>query len=138
MGDIALVDGVFPQGERDVWQLVLSDDSTVECDDEHLWIVGTSSAWDRGQEPKVLTAREIRADIHEANGSSKWYLPAVTPVDLGEERRRLWIPISSGCFWGWILQAQPPYVDKRRGDSGGCPLRLASGLRTGGGARLAL
>ncbi|MEU1443532.1 MULTISPECIES: helicase-related protein [Streptomyces] len=84
VGDIALVDGVFPQGERDVWQLVLSDDSTVECDDEHLWIVGTSSAWDRGQEPKVLTAREIRADIHEANGSSKWYLPAVTPVDLGE------------------------------------------------------
>ncbi|MFE9648823.1 helicase-related protein [Streptomyces sp. NPDC006365] len=82
-GEIALVDGVFPQGERDVWRLVLSDGSSVECDDEHLWIVGTSCAWHRGQAPKIMTTREIRLDTFEANGSSKWYLPAATPVDLG-------------------------------------------------------
>ncbi|MCX5375616.1 helicase-related protein [Streptomyces sp. NBC_00091] len=82
-GEIALVGGVFPQGERDVWRLLLSDGSAVECDDEHLWIVGTSSGWHRGQEPKVMTTREIRSDLHKANGSSKWYLPAAVPVDLG-------------------------------------------------------
>ncbi|MFE5676615.1 helicase-related protein [Streptomyces erythrochromogenes] len=82
-GEIALVGGVFPQGERDVWRLVLSDGSAVECDDEHLWIVGTSCGWHRGQEPKVLTTREIRTDLHKANGSSKWYLPVAVPVDLG-------------------------------------------------------
>ncbi|MCL8016101.1 helicase-related protein [Streptomyces sp. AS02] len=84
-GEIALIDGVFPQGERDVWRLVLSDGSTVECDDEHLWIVGTSCGWDRGQPPKVLTTREIRHDLFKANGSSKWYIPAATPVDLGDD-----------------------------------------------------
>ncbi|MGI5194588.1 helicase-related protein [Streptomyces sp. CA-288835] len=83
-GEIALVDGVFPQGQRDVWRLILSDDTAVECDDEHLWIVGTSCAWDRGQAPKVLTTREIRADTYKANGSSKWYLPEATPVDLSD------------------------------------------------------
>ncbi|MEV5974447.1 helicase-related protein [Streptomyces sp. NPDC051921] len=83
-GDIALVDGVFPQGERDVWRLVLSDGTSVECDDEHLWIVGTSSAWDRGQEPKVMTTREIREDTFKADGSSKWHIPAATPVDLAD------------------------------------------------------
>ncbi|MEU5890858.1 helicase-related protein [Streptomyces sp. NPDC047461] len=82
-GEIALIDGVFPQGERDVWRLVLSDGSSVECDDEHLWIVGTSHGWHRGQGPKVMTTREIRLDRFEADGSSKWYVPAATPVDLG-------------------------------------------------------
>ncbi|MBO4254505.1 helicase-related protein [Streptomyces griseorubiginosus] len=84
-GEIALVDGVFPQGERDVWRVVLSDGSSVECDDEHLWIVGTSCGWDRGQPPKVMTTREIRHDLFKANGSSKWYIPAATPVDLGDD-----------------------------------------------------
>ncbi|GAA3157769.1 helicase-related protein [Streptomyces echinatus] len=84
-GEIALIDGVFPQGERDVWRIVLSDDSSVECDDEHLWIVGTSCAWHRGQPPKVMTTREIRHDLFKADGSSKWYLPAATPVDLGDD-----------------------------------------------------
>jgi len=82
-GETAFIDGVFPQGERDVWRLLLSDGSSVECDDEHLWIVGTSRGWHRGQPPKVMTTREIRLDTFEANGSSKWYIPAATPVDLG-------------------------------------------------------
>jgi ATP-dependent DNA helicase RecG len=82
-GEIALIDGVFPQGEREVWRLVLSDGSHVECDDEHLWIVGTSRGWRRGQAPEVMTTREIRLDAFQADGSSKWYLPAAAPVDLG-------------------------------------------------------
>ncbi|MFI6548308.1 helicase-related protein [Streptomyces prunicolor] len=82
-GEIALIDGVFPQGEREVWRLVLSDGSHVECDDEHLWIVGTSCGWHRGQAPEVMTTREIRLDTFKADGSSKWYLPAAAPVDLG-------------------------------------------------------
>ncbi|MFI2202605.1 helicase-related protein [Streptomyces sp. NPDC020192] len=84
-GDISLIDGVFPQGDRDVWRLTLSDGSSVECDDEHLWIVGTSCGWHRGQTPKVMTTREIRLDLFTANGQSKWYLPAATPVDLGDD-----------------------------------------------------
>ncbi|WP_215449182.1 helicase-related protein [Streptomyces sp. ATCC 21386] len=82
-GEIALIDGVFPQGERDVWRLVLSDGSSVECDDEHLWIVETSCGWHRGQAPRVMTTREIRLDTFKVNGSSKWYIPAAAPVDLG-------------------------------------------------------
>ncbi|MFI8914053.1 helicase-related protein [Streptomyces sp. NPDC053513] len=83
-GETAVVDGVFPQGEREVWRILLSDGTAVECDDEHLWIVGTSCAWHRGQAPKVLTTREIRHDLLKANGSSKWYIPPAAPVDLGD------------------------------------------------------
>ncbi|MFD8259705.1 helicase-related protein [Streptomyces griseoluteus] len=99
-GEIALVDGVFPQGRRDVWRIVLSDGSTVECDDEHLWIVGTSCAWHRGQQPKVLTTREIRDDLHKANGSSKWYIPVATPVDLGGDAQLPLDPYLFGLLLG--------------------------------------
>ncbi|MET9502345.1 helicase-related protein [Streptomyces sp. NPDC006622] len=84
-GGTAVVDGVFPQGERDVWRLVLSDGSSVECDDEHLWIVGTGGGEHGGQAPKVMTARDIRLDTREPDGSPKWYIPAATPVDLGDD-----------------------------------------------------
>jgi ATP-dependent DNA helicase RecG len=87
-GEITVVTGVFPQGCRDVWRVVFSDGSTVECDDEHLWAVNTSAAWYRGQDLKVMTTREIREDLLKKNGSSKWYIPGSIAVDLecGEER----------------------------------------------------
>ena len=87
-GEITVVTGVFPQGRRDVWRVVFSDGSTVECDDEHLWAVNTSAAWYRGQAIKVKTTREIREDLLKKNGSSKWYIPGSIAVDLecGEER----------------------------------------------------
>ncbi|MFJ3728048.1 helicase-related protein [Streptomyces sp. NPDC090045] len=99
-GEIARVGGVFPQGERDVWRVVLSDGSAVECDDEHLWIVGTSCGWHRGQEPKVMTTREIRSDLYKANGSSKWYLPVAVPVDLGNGDRQPLDPYLMGVLIG--------------------------------------
>ncbi|WEO95061.1 helicase-related protein [Streptomyces sp. FXJ1.172] len=84
-GGIAVIDGVFPQGEREVWRMVLCDGSAVESDEEHLWIVATSEGWRRGQDPKVMTTRDIRTDTLEADGSPKWYLPAAVPVDLGDD-----------------------------------------------------
>ncbi|MFF0741933.1 helicase-related protein [Streptomyces sp. NPDC004111] len=99
-GDIAVVDGVYPQGERDVWRLVLSDGSSVECDDEHLWTVATSCAWHRGDSPKVMTTREIRKDTFKANGSSKWYLPCAVPVDLEDGQELPLDPYLLGVLLG--------------------------------------
>ncbi|MGW1375580.1 helicase-related protein [Streptomyces sp. NPDC002446] len=76
-GELAVVDGVFPQGEREVWRLVLSDGSAVECDDEHLWIVAA-----RGTGERVLTTRELRGDLLGADGRPKWSVPGIVPVDL--------------------------------------------------------
>ncbi|MET9517092.1 helicase-related protein [Streptomyces sp. NPDC002994] len=99
-GELAVVDGVFPQGEREVWRIVLSDGTAVECDDEHLWIVGTSRAWDRGQTPKVMTTREIRLDTHKANGHSKWYIPPAAPVDLAGDAEPPLDPYLFGLLLG--------------------------------------
>ncbi|MER0482884.1 helicase-related protein [Streptomyces sp. Edi2] len=78
-GELAVVDGVFPQGEREVWRLVLSDGSAVECDDEHLWIVRTGDAQER-----VLTTRALRRDLHDPEGRPRWSIDAAVPVDLDD------------------------------------------------------
>ncbi|MFD9210045.1 helicase-related protein [Streptomyces sioyaensis] len=82
-GELAVVDGVFPQGEREVWRLVLSDGSAVECDDEHLWIVGSREMGER-----VLTTRELRGDLLGPDGRPQWSIAAATPVDLDEGGER--------------------------------------------------
>ncbi|MFG3119083.1 helicase-related protein [Streptomyces sp. NPDC048197] len=82
-GERAVVDGVFPQGEREVWRLVLSDGSTVECDDEHLWIVGSRDPGER-----VLTTRELRAGLLDAEGRPRWSIAPATPVDLDDGGER--------------------------------------------------
>lgn len=81
-GEVTHITGVFPQGERDVYALVLSDGTRVECDDEHLWPVKTDTAWYRGSPLKVLTTRELRGDLLRKNGGGKWYLPLVEAPEL--------------------------------------------------------
>ncbi|MYU50710.1 MULTISPECIES: helicase-related protein [Streptomyces] len=88
-GETAVVDGVFPQGEREVWRLVLSDGSRIECDDEHLWIVTATGTGEQGQgASRVLTTRELRAGLRDADGRPRWSIVPATPVDLdgGEDR----------------------------------------------------
>lgn len=99
-GATAPVEGVFPQGEREVWRLTLSDGSSVECDDEHLWLVGTAEAWRRGERPRVLTTREIRNDLFTPAGAPKWYLPRAVPVDLGAPAEGAADPYAAGLELG--------------------------------------
>ncbi|MFH9866597.1 helicase-related protein [Streptomyces lydicus] len=98
-GELAVVDGVFPQGERDVWRLVLSDGSTVECDDEHLWIVGTRDTGERVTE-RVLTTRALRADLLRPDGRPKWSIAPATPVDLEDGGKRPLDPYELGKALG--------------------------------------
>jgi ATP-dependent DNA helicase RecG len=87
-GEVTVVTGVFPQGTRDTWRVVLSDGTSVECDDEHLWLVKTSCGRHRGDTAHVKTTRELRGDLTKTNGDSKWYIPGAAAAELecGEER----------------------------------------------------
>ncbi|MFJ8670429.1 helicase-related protein [Streptomyces sp. NPDC093589] len=107
-GEPALVDGVFPQGEREVWRLVLSDGSAVECDDEHLWIVGRNASGERPpgasgpgrHTTQVLTTRALRARLRDADGRPRWSIAPVTPVDLDNGAHRTLDPYQLGLSLG--------------------------------------
>jgi hypothetical protein len=67
-GGTAEVDGVYPQGERDVYTVTFADGRTVEASDEHLWRVWGAHL---GQQPKhgknkswkVITTLELKERI---------------------------------------------------------------------------
>ncbi|MEU5696894.1 helicase-related protein [Actinosynnema sp. NPDC020468] len=67
-GSVTEVVGVFPQGEREVYRVVLSDGRAVECDLEHLWSVRVDGEW------RVLPL--------SAFAGSPWELPLITAPDL--------------------------------------------------------
>ncbi|GAA1273470.1 hypothetical protein GCM10009634_15630 [Saccharothrix xinjiangensis] len=109
-GEVTVVTGVFPQGERDVYRVVLSDGTGVESDLEHLWAV------DRAGRREVLTLREIRDGLSDglSDGSpdgpsddssdgDEWRLPVVVApefdggADRPEDPYRLGTSLAGGA-----------------------------------------
>lgn len=78
------VTGVYPQGEREVFRVTFSDGATTECCDEHLWAVNSPVRKRRGNDFRVLKLSEIRADLTDAAGNRKHYIPVVAPVEHPE------------------------------------------------------
>ncbi len=82
-GGTATVEGVFPQGEREVFRVTMADGGSTECCDEHLWMVQTPNDRCRAG-GRVLPLREIRERLHETRGNGQrahhWFLPLVAPV----------------------------------------------------------
>lgn len=79
-GQTSEVESVHPQGLRDVYKITFSDNTTIECDDEHLWQVTTPDRKFRGAYDLVLPLREIRQRYKQANGNLKYYIPVTKPV----------------------------------------------------------
>lgn len=50
---------IFPQGKKRVYRVLLSNGSTVLCNDEHLWSVRTAQDKQAGRDYTVRTLREI-------------------------------------------------------------------------------
>jgi len=84
-GKATEVTGVYPQGERDVYNVIFTDGSEVECDGEHLWSVNSATRNMRGAKHKTLTLNEIRKDLCSPNGNLKHYVPLCGPVEFNKK-----------------------------------------------------
>lgn len=92
-GTTALVDGVYPQGERLVYAIKLSDGRIVEACGEHLWKVKK----DRESDTTIIDTHEIKRLI---DNTSRWvYLPLVNPVDVDDTLLPV-DPYLLGCLLG--------------------------------------
>jgi phage terminase large subunit len=67
-GTFSTVTGVFPQGERDLFRVVLDDGCSVLADAGHLWLTQSRSERKHGKPGKVRTTREIAASLTFPNG----------------------------------------------------------------------
>lgn len=98
-GDPVIVTGVFPQGMRREYVVVVNevnDGWAVHCNDEHLWTVRRD-----GGQWQTLTLREImNQGLYDARGGLVWELPASGA--LVRQSRLLPVdPYVCGAFLGW-------------------------------------
>lgn len=97
MGDIHLYDwvigadgkacnviGVYPQGEREVFEVTFSDGTKTKCCNEHLWFTQTRSERRRGSEGSVKSLDIIRKTLIRPNSktSPNHVVPTVKPVEF--------------------------------------------------------
>src|SRR4029079_524071 len=79
-GGTARVTGVFPQGERDIYQVTFSDGSTTECDLDHLWQVRRHRHRTWGVEPLGT----IKERLERESRQNRPYIPLVENLEFDE------------------------------------------------------
>lgn len=84
-GGVALIDGIYPQGIRPIYELTLADGRKIRADQDHIWMVNSDNRRWRGAPAIERTTKELLADLHKANGSAKWAIDPISAPDLGQE-----------------------------------------------------
>lgn len=77
--------GVYPQGMKSAYKVILSDGTSVVCNDEHLWAARTRYAHYENAEYQTLTLREMLdyGIIRQSsdNNMKSWYIPMSAAVE---------------------------------------------------------
>ena len=81
-GGTSQITGVFPQGEKEIFRVTFTDNSTAECCADHLWAVQSPVHKYRNQPYQVKTLHELANNLHDKHGNTKWFIPMVKPVEL--------------------------------------------------------
>ena len=97
--------GVYPQGEKDVFRVTMTDGSSTLCCDEHLWAVSTPSDKRRGYPARVLETKELRGNLKSAH-QHRYEIPMLRlPARFGPrtvplEPYALGLLLGDGCISG--------------------------------------
>ena len=78
-GELTNVVGIYPQGEKDIYEVEFSDGLKVRCCDEHLWEV------EKYNNKQVLQLSEIRKNYLTKRGDSIYYVKVAEPVNYPEK-----------------------------------------------------
>ena len=92
--------GVYPQPEKNFYNITLTDGTVIESCDEHLWAVQTTNHKKRNSEFVVKELKDIMTDLtYGTKGNIKWYLPIVKPVEFKKSSLNI-EPYVMGCLLG--------------------------------------
>lgn len=99
-GGLAEIDGVFPQGRLPVYEVGFSDDATVLCSGDHLWMAYTFNNLKRGDR-KVQTTKELMDWIKGGYvNCRRKYVPITKPVEFSRQAALPIDPYVLGCLIG--------------------------------------
>jgi SNF2-related domain len=84
-GGTGFVEGIFPQGEKDIYRLTAKDNSSTECCDDHLWTIQTIEDRISGKFRTLTTNYMREKGVFEPNGKhrrNKFFLPRIQPTEF--------------------------------------------------------
>ena len=79
-GRPTVVEGVFPQGVQDIYDVAFTDGAVTNCVDEHLWAVADTPDADSPHQVRPL--HQIRRRLHDDDGNPVRYVPLVAAVQF--------------------------------------------------------
>lgn len=81
--------GIFPQGRKNTYEIIMSDGFSTKCCDEHLWTVRTGNSRRFGDGWHTLSLKDIRNSglLRQKNSNGLRYsIPIVSPVKFEEKK----------------------------------------------------
>lgn len=99
-GKTSHVVAVYPQGEKSIYRVTLTDGSYTECCDEHLWTVNTPVRKHCGNAPFTVALKDIMHNLRDVSGKHKYHVPMVKPIEFGEDEQLPLHPYVLGYLLG--------------------------------------
>lgn len=107
-GQFYKINGVYPQGEKDVYRVYFSDRTFIDCCEEHLWTYQTRG--ERGRQrglkknsyfPHTTTLRELidMYPLKDSSGAANIFIPMCEPIHFAEQEHLI-SPYLLGCLLG--------------------------------------
>lgn len=83
-GSTSTVTGIYPQGDKEIWEVEFSDGTIIESSKDHLWTYQTASQRNQQAAYRTATLEEIAEIPLRVNGGAheRWnvYIPMADPV----------------------------------------------------------
>lgn len=103
-GKATKVVGVWPQGQRPLYKVIFSDDTSVVCDGQHLWTVGTLGTRGYNSSPstfKTMKTEDILANgLYTPLGRRRYEIPLVGEVEYAHSEKLPLDPYLVGALLG--------------------------------------
>lgn len=117
-GKATQVIGIFPQGEKPIFRVRFSDNTSTRACGEHLWSVRTHNHERRNQRYLVISTEELRkSGLFRSCGDAKWRVPVTSPVELGVAKNLpihpylLGVLLGDGCLTrGAVISNSDPQM----------------------------
>jgi predicted ribonuclease YlaK len=101
-GNLTKVLGVFPQGEKDIYEIIFSDGATTKCCLDHLWYTKDEKERDCKKDYSIKDTNAIKNSLKGHDGRKNHSIPLTCPVDftkkcLSIDPYLLGVLIGDGC-----------------------------------------
>ena len=92
----SIINGIFPQGEKDIYKITFSDNSETYCCDEHLWAVKNEAQRNKYKKINnkkikeelpysILQLKDIKNNLYIRKGRKNYNIPISNAIDFKKE-----------------------------------------------------